>query len=688
MLLRTGIGRLTRPLTGSLRNKLIAWFFVPTAIILVAVALVNFNSYQNVTEDLVIERDRDLTQLWAGQLATNLDRFPKVLSEVSHILGISKQSDANVQASLTGASPKLRIFDGGVIVLDTFGTVTATHPLRPDIVGQDWSGRDHSQQMLRSPGPIFSDVLYGGFQETEVVEVAVPISGDQGEFLGSMVGVFHLSATSISTFYSGIVRLRIGNGGSYIVDGNGKVLYHDDRDQVGADFGTQQPVTQVLLGQVGAIRNRDQQGTDQVSAFAPIPGTPWGLVTEESWSSLTSGSRNTQRYLLLLLALGVIVPAIVVAIGLKRVMRPIKALTQGAQRIAGGDFDCSIVANSGDEIQELAQQFTMMADSLKESYAGLEQRVEARTEELREAEEKYRSIFENSFEGIFQLTPEGELISGNPALARIFGFESLEEVTQLTQLEQVYFHEFGRLTREQGSVLGYEVQEARHDGSPIWISISARAVYGQPGKLAYYEGTVRDITEQKLAEEALRESEERYRNLVDTAQDIIYTVSTDGTITSLNPAFETITGWSRSEWLGKPSNDLIHPDDLDSARDLGELVQSISRGDRPPYTERFEGRLLTKSGEYLNCEFLATTHRHDGTLIGLVGIARDITERKEAEQTLLEQTRELAVLGERNRFAREIHDTLAQGFTGIVLQLEAAEQALGESAPEVQDHMA
>ena len=73
VLLRTGIGRLTRPLTGSLRTKLIAWFFVPTAIILVAVALVNFNSYQNVTEELVIERDRDLTQLWAGQLATNFD---------------------------------------------------------------------------------------------------------------------------------------------------------------------------------------------------------------------------------------------------------------------------------------------------------------------------------------------------------------------------------------------------------------------------------------------------------------------------------------------------------------------------------------------------------------------------------------------------------------------------------------
>ena len=72
----------------------------------------------------------------------------------------------------------------------------------------------------------------------------------------------------------------------------------------------------------------------------------------------------------------------------------------------------------------------------------------------------------------------------------------------------------------------------------------------------------------------------------------------------------------------------------------------------------------------------------------VLAIVRDVTERKEAELTLLEQTRELAVLEERNRFAREIHDTLAQGFTGIVPQLEAAEEVLGASAPEVLDHMA
>ena len=319
MLLRAVIGRLIRLLTGSLRIKIIAWVFVPTAIILLAVALVNFYSYQDVTEDLVIERDRDLTQLWAEQLATKLESFPRLLSEVSRTSGISKQNDADVQTALVSASAQLRVFDAGVLILDTFGTVTAAHPYRPDVVGQDWSDRFHFRQMLRSPGPVFSNVLYDGPQGTEVIEVAVPISGDQGEFLGSMIGMFSLRVTSISAFYGGILRLRIGNGRSYIVDGNGKVLYHDEPDRVGTDLTGQQPVTQVLLGEVGAIRTQDLDGMDLVSAFAPVPGTSWGLVTEESWSALTSGSRGYQRFLLLLLALGVAVPAVFVTIGLKRV---------------------------------------------------------------------------------------------------------------------------------------------------------------------------------------------------------------------------------------------------------------------------------------------------------------------------------------------------------------------------------
>ena len=133
--------------------------------------------------------------------------------------------------------------------------------------------------------------------------------------------------------------------------------------------------------------------------------------------------------------------------------------------------------------------------------------------ELRDAEEKYRSIFENAIEGIFQTTPEGSYMSVNPALASIYGYESPDELTsKITHIaRQLYVRpgrraEFCTIMAEKGSVSDFESQIHRRDGSIIWISERARAVRDQDGKLLYYEGTVEDITARRAAEEAVKKA--------------------------------------------------------------------------------------------------------------------------------------------------------------------------------------
>jgi PAS domain S-box-containing protein len=130
--------------------------------------------------------------------------------------------------------------------------------------------------------------------------------------------------------------------------------------------------------------------------------------------------------------------------------------------------------------------------------------------QLRQAEQKYRGIFENSIEGIFQTAPDGHYLSANPALARIYGYNSPGElVTALGDIErQLYIEpsrraEFIRLVQRDGSVADFESQVWRKDGQAIWISETARAVRGPDGEVLYYEGTVQDITERKRAHEAL-----------------------------------------------------------------------------------------------------------------------------------------------------------------------------------------
>jgi PAS domain S-box-containing protein len=157
-------------------------------------------------------------------------------------------------------------------------------------------------------------------------------------------------------------------------------------------------------------------------------------------------------------------------------------------------------------------------------------RIEAE-EALRRAEEKYRSIFENAAEGIFQTTPNGRHISANPALVRMYGYSSAEDLaTYITDIEhQLYVDpkrrsEFIAALEDKDVVTNFESQVYRKDGSIIWTSENARAVRDEKGNLLYYEGTVEDITKRKLAEEALRQSEakerERSQQLAQTLQEL------------------------------------------------------------------------------------------------------------------------------------------------------------------------
>ena len=138
---------------------------------------------------------------------------------------------------------------------------------------------------------------------------------------------------------------------------------------------------------------------------------------------------------------------------------------------------------------------------------------------LREAEQKYRSIFENSIGGIYQTTSDGIFITANRALARILGYNSPEEMMlHIQDAGQLYVQqsrrkEFMSLMQKNNIVVGLESQVYKKDGSSIWISEDAIAVYNASGKFLYFEGCVKDITDYKLAEEELKMSREQLRSL-------------------------------------------------------------------------------------------------------------------------------------------------------------------------------
>jgi signal transduction histidine kinase len=545
---------------GSLRNKIVIWSFVPTVIILAAVALVSLYTYQRVTEKLVIERDRELTRLSARVLGAELKSYTDPRSDQF-----------------------LSVFDSGMVVVDERGKILAAESDQLAGWGTDWAKRISLRQMSLSSEPVFSDVLGDGPKGEKIVVVFVPITGRDGASVGGVAGVFRLQPTVETPFYESIERLRRGESNCvYLVDGNGQVIYHSNPGLIGQDFSAQWVVQRVLIGEVGALRTHDFEGREIVASFAPVAGTSWGLVTEESWAALTSDSRRYGQLLLVLLAVGVAVPALIVSTGLKRITRPIADLISAAQEVAGGDFDQKISASSGDELEELAGQFNLMATQLSELYDHLEHKVASRTQELATLN-RLAAVVSRS------LDLEEVLADALDEALAIMGLEKgqafvLEEETGVLALvaHRNVSDELVRYTARLplgASTSGLAAQEGR----PVLRKVCD-----------YPEGELKDLVQE---------------------EDLQLVISTP-----LLAKGKTVGAID----LGAPDLRAIQPEELSMLVAIGNQIGVAVQNAR-----------------------------------------------------LYEQARQLAVVQERNRLARDLHDSVMQALYGVTMYAEAAARQLG-----------
>lgn len=173
-----------------------------------------------------------------------------------------------------------------------------------------------------------------------------------------------------------------------------------------------------------------------------------------------------------------------------------------------------------------------------------------------------------------------------------------------------------------------EMMHRSRDGREIPVYMTLSSMRDESGNITGYIGVAREITELKLAEHALRESEERYRILIENVRDAIFRLTPEGIILSLNAAFTAITGWSAAEWIGKSFADIVHPSDLALARDT---FRRALRGEIPPSVEL---RVRKQAGEYVTAEITNIPLFQQDTVVGVLGEGRDITERKRLEEHL------------------------------------------------------
>lgn len=193
------------------------------------------------------------------------------------------------------------------------------------------------------------------------------------------------------------------------------------------------------------------------------------------------------------------------------------------------------------------------------------------------------------------------------------------------------------------------------------------------------------ISERKRAEEALRESEERYRELFENARDAIYVHDLDGTYTSVNRAAERLSGYSREEILGRNFADFVVAEHMEQVRDC--LFSKLAKSGETSY----EVEVKAKDGRRVPVEVSSRAIYENGEIIGIQGTARDITERKQAQDTLRMFSRQLieAQEDERRRIARDLHDQIGQALTAVKMNLHTIQRlcATPESTPRIKDNI-
>ncbi|PYO27335.1 MAG: hybrid sensor histidine kinase/response regulator [Gemmatimonadetes bacterium] len=310
---------------------------------------------------------------------------------------------------------------------------------------------------------------------------------------------------------------------------------------------------------------------------------------------------------------------------------------------------------------------------------------QAQAEEARrQGEERFRALIEHGADAIALLSADGTVLFLSHSAEKLFGFAP-SELAGRSALELLHPDDAPRLlglladlAARPGTPLTIELRLLHRDAS--WRAVEAVVVnrLGEPAVGAIVVN-FRDISERKEAELALRDSEEQYRSLVEGVRDVIFALSPDGIIASLNPAFETITGSPRGEWLGKPFDQLVHPEDLPLAL---ELFGRVVRGEERP-TAQF--RIHTSKGDYRLAEFSATAQLRDDRLIGILGIGRDVTERVQLEQQLRQAQKMEAVGRLAGGIAHDFNNILTAitGYADLLLEDLAPKDPRRQDAEEI-----
>lgn len=472
----------------SLRKTISLAFVLVSVLPLLFSILLTFERSEQATIQAVFEANRNL----AANIADDIDsifiekiRLLKIVANNAEIKSADPLRQTAVLRDLYFHSGDIGI----ALLADSQGQLIARSDDQP-IDGISYFDRDYFQQMLQTRTTAISEVIQSRSTGLQVIGIAEPVIGWDGEVSGAVIINVELEKLG-----QRIAKTKIGlSGYAILVNEAGHILLHPDSGIVATSANLFRIVPELAAAfkQTGAMEY-EYEGQKKLAgySFAPTPG--WGLIVQQPLDEALAGVRATRRanmLIVLLAGAGAIAFGLILA---GKLSRPITEISGAASRLADGDLSVRLHVLRRDELGRLADSFNDMALQLQK-----------RDEALRESEQRYRSLVDNLKIGVYrsQAGPPGRFIQANPAMASIFGYESVGEFLQ--QDVETLFQKTGdraaflAKVALQGTLTDEELALRKKDGTPIWCTYNVAAHFDAQGRIEWIDGVMENVTERKM----------------------------------------------------------------------------------------------------------------------------------------------------------------------------------------------
>ncbi|MFQ5611872.1 MAG: histidine kinase [Anaerolineae bacterium] len=470
-----------------LRVQLLLWTVLPLTLVLVAVAVAGISAHQRSMRALVEELDARSARLAAAHLSDGLAERAAVLEVIA----------ARPALPLTDA-PEAQ-FDGGLARFAPSGELLEARPstgawrARPVFEFLAGPGSEERQPAQARYSPLFLDPILG----RESLLIAVPAEG--GELIVGAVSLERLGLTEIVA-----EAMKTGQAVAFLVDAEGRVIYHPDPARVGQNWREHAGVAAVIRGETGATYHREPDGRELAVGYAPVTGPGWGLIVQEPWAALIAPGMRLSLLAPLAVMAAALVSALALTFGLRDVVRPLQALDRRATRLAWGDFSATDEPVAGvQEIEDLRRTLAGMAEQIQRYQSGMRDYVAAVTAAQEEERRRLaRELHDETVQSLIALGHRVEMVqkalAKDPARAR----HRLAELQTLVGEVQAEVRRFSRALRplyleDLGFVPALEMlAQELGEGNGLEVSIQ---VEGEVRRLA----PDLELTAYRIAQEGL-----------------------------------------------------------------------------------------------------------------------------------------------------------------------------------------